>query len=69
MALSSRSVSRLADSLQEDFVKFLGDEYFDELSELLSEAANAFIDKEIGKIDDELYYDLALCLIEGVEIN
>ena len=56
MALSSRSVSRLADSLQEDFVKFLGDEYFDELSELLSEAANAFIDKEIGKIDDELYY-------------
>ena len=62
MALSSRSVSRLADSLQEDFVKFLGDEYFDELSELLSEAANAFIDKE-------LYYDLALCLIEGVEIN
>ena len=69
MALSSRSVSRLADSLQEDFVKFLGDEYFDELSELLSEAANAFIDKEIGKIDDELYYDLALCLIEGVEIS
>ena len=69
MALSSRSVSRLADSLQDDFVKFLGDEYFDELSELLSEAANAFIDKEIGKIDDELYYDLALCLIEGVEIN
>ena len=69
MALSSRSVSRLADSLQEDFTKFLSDEYFDELSELLSEAATAFLDKEIGKIDDELYYDLALCLIEGVEIS
>lgn len=69
MALSSRSVSRLADSLQEDFTQFLSDEYFDELSELLSEAATAFLDKEIGKIDDELYYDLALCLIEGVEIS
>ena len=69
MALSSRSVARLADSLQGDFRTFLGTEYFDELSELLSEAATAFIDRELGEVEDELYYDLALCLIEGVEIN
>lgn len=69
MSLSSRSVARLADALQDDFSVFLGTEYFDRLSELLADAATEFIDRELGEVDDELYYDLAMSLLEGVRIN
>ena len=69
MSLSSRSIERLAGALQEDFSVFLGTEYADRLNEVLSDAVVEFLDNELGEVDEVLYYDLALLLLDGVRIN
>lgn len=69
MTLSRRSVELLGTALRSDFIDFLETKYFNELSELMSSAASEFIDEELGEVDDELFYDLAMALIEGVTIT
>jgi len=68
MALSRQSIKRIADVLQEDFSVFLHTEFEDRLSEVLSDAVVAFLERELGEVDDDLYYDLALLLLDGVRV-
>lgn len=69
MAFSPETVDRLAAAMSEDFNVFLQTERFDELSELFADAANDFITRELGGVDDVLFYDLALALMARVHIN
>lgn len=64
MALSQSSVVRLAGVLSPEFNKFLSEEYSDRLNEVLADAANEFLDRELGEVDDDLFYDLALYLMD-----
>ena len=64
MALSNRSVERLADSLAEDFNVFVTEYYNEQLSELFADAASLFVDSELGPVDGDLAADLALRLIQ-----
>lgn len=64
MALSDRSVDRLADALAEDFNVFVTEYYNDQLSELFADAASLFVDAELGPVDGDLAADLALKLIQ-----
>lgn len=68
MALSEQSVSRIANALQDDFSCYLQSYYFDEISELLSEAASNFVDDELGEVDEQLAIDVMLQLVQGVVV-
>ena len=68
MALSAQSVTQIADVLAEDFNVFLQTERSGELNELLADAARDFIAAELGDVDDDLYYELALQLMGGVAL-
>ena len=64
MALSSNAKLELAESLLVDFQQFVNEDYDLELSELLANAANAFVAKTFeGKIDPELEAELAGIII------
>ena len=68
MAISQQSVNRIADSLTEDFSVFLQCERFDEISELLASAADEFIGRELGDLDEQLYVDLVYALMQRVTV-
>ena len=68
MALSQQSVERIADTLAEDFSVFLNTERFDEISELLASAADEFVGRELGELDEQLYVDLALALVARISL-
>ena len=68
MAISQQSVNRIADSLTEDFSVFLQCERFDEISELLASAADEFIGRELGDLDEQLYVDLVHALMQRVTV-
>ena len=70
MSLSDRSVLELADSLREDFSVFLNTSpvYEQRLAEVLADAVNDFLDKELGQIDEELALDIAVELVNGVRL-
>ena len=69
MALSQQSVDRIADTLTEDFSVFLQCERFDEISELLASAADEFVGRELGDLDEQLYVDLVLALVARISIG
>lgn len=68
MALSQQSVERIADTLADDFSCFVQCERFDALSELLAGAADEFIGRELGELDEQLYLDLAYALMQRVTV-
>ena len=64
MSLSANAKLRLTESLMEEFQQFVNEDYDLELSELLANAANAFVAKTFeGKIDPELEAELAGLII------
>jgi len=64
MTIAQSSIEGIAEALSVDFNVFLQDTYGLELNELLATAASRFLDEELGEIDDDLFYDLALELIQ-----
>ena len=64
MSLSANAKLRLTESLLEEFQTFVNEDYDLELSELLANAANAFVAKTFeGRIDPELEAELAGLII------
>ena len=64
MAISERSVDRLADSLSEEFNSFVTEYYDQQLSELFADAAVLFVDSEFGPTDGDFASELALRLVQ-----
>ena len=64
MSLSEVSIKRMASSLSEDFNVFVAEFYNEQLSETFADAANLFIQAELGDIDGDLSAQLALQLIQ-----
>ena len=69
MAISQSSVQEIAEVLSIDFNEYLQDTYGLALNELLADAANNFIDGELGEVDDDLFYDLALALMDRATLS
>ena len=70
MSLSSNAKVELGESLLEDFQQFINEDYDLELSELLADAANAFVTKTFeGKIDPELEAELAGIIIANAFVQ
>lgn len=69
MAISQSSVQEIAEVLSVDFNEYLQDTYGLALNELLADAANNFIDGELGEVDDDLFYDLALALMDRATLS
>ena len=64
MSLSEQSIDRMASSLSEDFNVFVAEFYNEQLSEVFADAANLFIQAELGDVDGDLAAALALRLIQ-----
>ncbi len=69
MALSLRSVDQLTTALSDDFNEYLAVNYGDQLNEILANAANNFLQESLGEVEDDLFYDLALGLMDSAELN
>jgi len=69
MAIAQSSVQEIAEVLSVDFNEYLQDTYGLALNELLATAANNFIDAELGEVEDDLFYDLALALMDRASFN
>lgn len=69
MSISERSIDRMASSLSEDFNVFIAEFYHEQLSEVFADAANLFIQAELGDVDGDLAAALALRLIQTQYIN
>ena len=69
MALSQQSVERIADTLAEDFSVFLNTERCEQIDELLASAADEFVGRELGELDEQLYVDLAVALMARIAIG
>lgn len=69
MSISERSIDRMASSLSEDFNVFIAEFYDEQLSEVFADAANLFIQAELGDVDGDFAAALALRLIQTQYVN
>ena len=67
MPLSESTVSKLADALKPDIVQEIYDseKYYDFMTELIGEA----LEKKLGNCDQDLFFDLGLCLMDRIELK
>ena len=67
MPLSESTVSKLADVIKPDIVQeiYESDKYYDFMTELIGEA----LEKKLGKCDQDLFFDLGMCLMDRIEIR
>ena len=67
MPLSESTVSKLADALKPDIVQeiYESDKYYDFMTELIGEA----LEKKLGNCDQDLFFDLGLCLMDRIELK
>ena len=67
MPLSESTVSKLADVIKPDIVQeiYESDKYYDFMTELIGEA----LEKKLGKCDQELFFDLGMCLMDRIELK
>ena len=67
MPLSETTVSKLADALKPDIVQEIYDseKYYDFMTELIGEA----LEKKLGNCDQDLFFDLGLCLMDRIELK
>ena len=67
MPLSNVTVSKLADALKPEIVQeiYESEEYFDIMTELIGKA----LEKKLGKCDENLFFDLGMCLMDRIEIR
>ena len=69
MALSADSVFALADALTPEFVQYVRRTRDQQLGELLADAANDFLSENLGKVEDDLFYELATQLVISTGID
>lgn len=69
MAIAQSSITEIAEVLSIDFNEYLQDTYGLALNELLADAASNFIEAELGEVEDDLFYDLALALMDRAAFN
>ena len=67
MPLSESTVSKLADVIKPDIVQeiYESDKYYDFMTELIGEA----LEKKLGKCDQDLFFDLGMCLMDRIELK
>ncbi len=67
MPLSESTVSKLADVIKPDIVQEIYDseKYYDFMTELIGEA----LEKKLGKCDQDLFFDLGMCLMDRIELK
>jgi len=67
MALSAVTVSRIADALKDDIIEhiYLNEKYNEVMRQCVQEA----LDAKMGEMDDDLYFDLGMCLYERIELK
>jgi len=67
MALSNITISRLAGVLKEDIINEIygSEKYVEIMTDLISEA----LEKKLGKCDEDLFFELAMCLMDRIELK
>ena len=67
MALSAKCVSKLADALKEDIINQI---YADErYTEFMTDVVGDILRQKLGDVDDDLFYDLGMVLIDRIELK
>jgi len=67
MALSAKCVSKLADALKDDVINYI---YEDErYSEFITELVGDALREKLGDIDEDLFFDVGMCLIDRIEMK
>jgi hypothetical protein len=67
MPLSESTVSRIADALKDDIIEhiYLNEKYNEVMRRCVEEA----LDAKMGEMDEDLYFDLGMCLYERIELK
>ena len=67
MPLSNQTVSNIADALKNDVLEhiYANETYASMMQQLVCEA----LDATMGEMDDDLYFDLAMCLFDRIELK
>ena len=67
MALSAESVSKLADAIKPEIIDHIYDnpKYMEMMHDLLSEALTA----KLGDVDESLFFDLGMVLVDRIELK
>ena len=65
--LSETTISKLADALKPDIVQeiYESEKYYDFMTELIGEA----LEKKLGNCDQDLFFDLGMCLMDRIELK
>ncbi len=67
MALSETTISKLADALKSEVIDYI---YEDERwSDFLQEIIPDAIHNKLGEVDDAILFDLAMCVIDRIELR
>jgi hypothetical protein len=67
MPLSETTVSRIVDALKDDIIEHI---YANEkYNEVMRQCVEEALDAKMGEMDEDLYFDLAMCLYERIELK
>ena len=67
MPLSAVTVSRIADALKDDIIEHI---YANEkYNEVMRQCVEEALDAKMGEMDEDLYFDLGMCLYERIELK
>jgi hypothetical protein len=67
MPLSESTVSRIVDALKDDIIEhiYTNEKYNEVMRRCIEEA----LDAKMGEMDEDLYFDLGMCLYERIELK
>jgi hypothetical protein len=67
MGLSNTTIQKLSNALTEEAVSYIfqDERYVNFMQEILPE----FIEETLGKIDEDLKYDLAMCIMDRISFR
>ncbi len=67
MSLSATCVSKLVDALKSDVINHIyeDDRYMELMHDLVSDALR----DKLGDVDEDLFYELGMCLIDRIELK
>ncbi len=67
MSLSATCVSKLVDALKSDVIHHIYEDerYMELMNDLVSDALRA----KLGDVDEDLFYELGMCLIDRIELK
>lgn len=67
MALSAVTVSRIADALKDDIIEHIYENA--KYNALMRQCVQEALDAKMGEMDEDLYFDLGMCLYERIELK